>query len=112
VASSTGEPSPVEEFGDDPVDRASSGDRAQIGPDCLVERCAAPTILMFLCPCRTGGGTTAITGMERFIAGAFQLVETGTSDREGDGMHGIGAFMTHRTINVATDDLDSSVSTR
>jgi len=87
----------------------------QIGPDSLVEQYGADALrlhLMFLGPWEQGGpwNDRGITGMERFIRRAFQLVsETGTSYRDGDGdAPGIGELrsLTHRTIKRVTDDLD------
>ncbi len=87
----------------------------QIGPDALVEEHGADALrlhLMFLGPWEQGGpwNDRGITGMERFIRRAFQLVsETGTAVPEGDGdVDGASELrsLMHRTIKRVTDDLD------
>ena len=87
----------------------------QIGPDELVEEYGADALrlhLMFLGPWEQGGpwNDRGITGMQRFIRRAFQLVsETGTSvpvdDEKVEGVDGLRS-LTHRTIKRVTDDLD------
>ncbi|MDQ3549481.1 MAG: leucine--tRNA ligase, partial [Chloroflexota bacterium] len=83
----------------------------QIGPDALVEEYGADALrlhLMFLGPWEQGGpwNDRGITGMQRFIRRAFQLVsETGTfvPVHEGD-VKGTGELrsLTHRTIKRVT----------
>ena len=89
---------------------------AQIGPNELVEAHGADALrlhLMFLGPWEQGGpwNDRGITGMERFIRRAFQVVsELGTTqagDHVAKGDEDSLISLMHRTIKRVTDDIDS-----
>ncbi|HWV24604.1 MAG TPA: leucine--tRNA ligase [Thermomicrobiales bacterium] len=87
----------------------------QIGPDELVAEHGADALrlhLMFLGPWEQGGpwNDRGITGMERFIRRAFQIVsEVGTRKLDGnadeDAIRDLQS-LTHRTIKQVTEDID------
>ncbi len=88
----------------------------QIGPDELVARHGADALrlhLMFLGPWEQGGpwNDRGITGMERFIRRAFQIVSEaaemspGDSEASSDEIDALRR-LTHRTIKRVSDDLD------
>ncbi|HEV2073580.1 MAG TPA: leucine--tRNA ligase [Thermomicrobiales bacterium] len=88
----------------------------QIGPDDLVEEHGADALrlhLMFLGPWEQGGpwNDRGITGMERFIRRAFQIVSgVGDARLDGDAPEAdIRALrsLTHRTIRRVTEDIDT-----
>jgi leucyl-tRNA synthetase len=88
----------------------------QIGPDELVAVHGADPLrlhLMFLGPWEQGGpwNDRGITGMERFLRRAFQIVsETGTNEfAESPSVEGVTELraLTHRTIKRVTDDIDN-----
>jgi leucyl-tRNA synthetase len=87
----------------------------QIGPDELVEAHGADALrlhLMFLGPWEQGGpwNDRGITGMERFIRRAFQVVsEVGDRQLDGDAPEAdVRALqaLTHRTIKRVSGDID------
>jgi leucyl-tRNA synthetase len=87
----------------------------QIGPNALVDRYGADALrlhLMFLGPWEQGGpwNDRGITGMERFIRRAFQIVvetETGSSDDDGDSEPAAALRrFTHNTIARVTKDIE------
>ena len=87
----------------------------QVGPDELVAQHGADALrlhLMFLGPWEQGGpwNDRGITGMERFIRRAFQIVsEVGDRALDGDAPgEDIAALrsLTHRTIKRVTEDID------
>ncbi len=87
----------------------------QIGPDDLVEEHGADALrlhLMFLGPWEQGGpwNDRGITGMERFIRRAFQIVsEVGERQLDGEApeadVRALQALM-HRTIKKVSEDID------
>jgi leucyl-tRNA synthetase len=86
----------------------------QVGPDELVEQYGADALrlhLMFLGPWEQGGpwNNRGITGMERFLRRAFQIVsEVGTNQLDGEATASDVAALrslTHRTIKRVTEDL-------
>lgn len=89
---------------------------AQVGPNELVDAHGADALrlhLMFLGPWEQGGpwNDRGITGMERFIRRAFQVVselgETPVGDRVAEGDENALIALTHRTIKRVTDDIDA-----
>jgi leucyl-tRNA synthetase len=87
----------------------------QVGPDELVAEHGADALrlhLMFLGPWEQGGpwNDRGITGMERFIRRAFQIVsETGDKQLDGEAPESdVRALrsLTHRTIRKVTEDID------
>ena len=89
---------------------------AQIGPNELVEAHGADALrlhLMFLGPWEQGGpwNDRGITGMERFIRRAYQVVtELGTRHPDGSAKkveESSLIALTHRTIKRVTDDIDT-----
>jgi leucyl-tRNA synthetase len=88
----------------------------QVGPDELVANHGADALrlhLMFLGPWEQGGpwNDRGITGMERFIRRAFQIVsEVGDTRLDGDAPGKDVATLrslTHRTIKRVTEDIDN-----
>ena len=88
----------------------------QVGPDELVAEHGADALrlhLMFLGPWEQGGpwNDRGITGMERFLRRAFQVVsEVGTQRFEvdtGDKPERDLRSLTHRTIKQVTQDIDN-----
>lgn len=88
----------------------------QVGPDELVAQHGADALrlhLMFLGPWEQGGpwNDRGITGMERFIRRAFQIVsEVGEQHLDGQASEkDVRALqsLTHRTIKRVTEDIDS-----
>ncbi len=88
----------------------------QIGPDELVAVHGADPLrlhLMFLGPWEQGGpwNDRGITGMERFLRRAFQIVsEVGTNEfAESPSVEGVTELraLTHRMIKRVTDDIDN-----
>ncbi|HWK81412.1 MAG TPA: leucine--tRNA ligase [Thermomicrobiales bacterium] len=87
----------------------------QVGPDELVAQHGADALrlhLMFLGPWEQGGpwNDRGITGMERFLRRAFQIVsEVGTQHLSGEAPEADVAALralTHRTIQRVTEDID------